>query len=165
MLLIGTTRFNNATWKENCVWRESNCHMGCAYGVMKMISMDVPLNSSVFILEMNNSINQIMGIGLVTNCPDPQENVRIYRDYNYCCYLYKGKYRIDRSAFSKREKYIVNIFEHLVFKNKTHLKRGQGITSLPYNMIKNVLDKGMNLTEEIKQMFTTRFYTPPSPFG
>lgn len=165
MLIIGTTRFNNTTWKENCSWRKKNRHSGCAYGVMKMVGLNIPLNSSIFVLEMNNSTNQIMGIGLVTNCPDPPENVRIYHDHNYCCYLYKGKYRIDRSACSNREKIILEIFEYLVFKNKTHLKRGQGITSLPFDMIKKVLDKGMDLNYEIKQMFLNRFQTAPSAAG
>ena len=165
MLIIGTTRFNALTWKENCSWREKNHPEGCAYGVMKPISVTIPLNSSVFVIEMNNSTNKIMGIGLVTNCPDPPENIKIYRDANYCCYLYKGNFRIDRSAFSERENTIVRILEHLVFENKTHLKRGQGITSLPEKMIKKVIDKGMNLNYEIETMFRSRFQTAPSALG
>ena len=164
-MVIGTTRFNATTWEENCLWRKKNHTFGCAYGVMKLIGVNIPLNSDVFVLEMNNSTNQIMGIGLVTNCPDPPENIRIYRDLNYCCYLYKGKFRIDRSHFSEREKIIVRIFEYLVFENKTHLKRGQGITSLPDKMIKKVFDRGMNLNYEIELMFRSRFQTAPSALG
>ena len=164
-MIIGTTRFNTTTWNENRLWREKNCHTGCAYGVMKTIGVNIPLNSGVFVLEMNNSTNEIMGVGLITNCPDPPENVRVYRDYNYCCYLYKGKFRIDRSELSEREKIIFQIFEYLVFANKTHLKRGQGITSLPEKMIKKVFDKGMDLNYELALMFRSRFYTAPSPLG
>ena len=156
-MIIGTTRFNNDTWKENCAWRLSNKHSGCAYGVMKTMGIGIPLNSSVFVLEMNNSTNKIMGIGLVINCPDPLENVRVYKDYNYCCFLYKGKYRIDSSIFSKREEVIIRILEYLVFENKTHLKRGQGITQIPYKMIKKVLNCGMDLNKELELMFKTRF--------
>lgn len=164
-MIIGTTRFNDATWNENKIWREKNHSNGCAYGVMKPITINIPLNSSVFVLEMNNTTNKIMGIGLITNHPDPPENVRIYRDLNYCCYLYKGKCRIDRSTFSERENIIIRIFEYLVFENKSHLKRGQGITSLPEKMIKNVLNKGMNLNYEMELMFRSRFQTAPSALG
>ena len=165
MIIIGTTRFNALTWRENCSWRAKHHPKGCAYGVMKPITINIPLNSNVVVLEMNNSTNKIMGIGLVINCPDPPENVRMYRDTNYCCYLYKGNFRIDRDDLSEREKIIIRIFEHLVFEKKTHLKRGQGITSLPEKMIKKVIDKGMNLNHEVEVMFKSRFHKAPSALG
>lgn len=156
MPIIGTTRFNANTWDENCKWRSLNKPQGCAYGVMKTIGERIPLNSLVFVLEMNNTTNTIMGIGLVVNCPDPLENVKIYKDYNYCCYLYTSGSRIDLTEFTQREKCIINIFEHLVFKNKSHLKRGQGITALPDKMIHYVVSKGINLMNEIQVMFSSR---------
>jgi len=156
MPLIGTTRFNNNTWKQNCDWRQHSHPSGCAYGLMKPIGLSIPLNSLVFVLEMNNSNNEILGIGLINNCPDPMENVRIYKDYNYCCYLYKGKLRIDRSEFNEIEKKIIQILEHLVFKGSSHLKRGQGITKMPDKMIHYVMTKGMNIIKELQTMFISR---------
>jgi hypothetical protein len=159
MPIIGTTRFNSTTWEQNRDWRAVNKPSGCAYGVMKTIGERIPLNSSVYVLEMNNTTNTIMGIGLVVNCPDPLENVKIYKDYNYCCYLYTSDFRIDLTEFSRKEKSIIKIFEHLVFKDKSHLKRGQGITALPDKMIRYVISKGINLMQELQFMFVSRNQT------
>ena len=164
-MLLATTRFNHETWGENCAWRRLHSPTGCAYGVMKPISVEIPLNSRVLVVEMNNEANEIMGIGLVLNVPDPRENVPMYADRNYCCYTYIGKYRIDRSAFSAREKVIVEILEYLVFKNATHLKRGQGITAMPPRLVKHVAAKGMDLVAEVEGMFRARFHMPPTAPG
>ena len=162
---LATTRFNHGTWGENRAWRRSHNPVGCAYGVMKPISVEIPLNARVLVLEMNNEANEIMGIGLVLNVPDPRENVPMYTDRNYCCYTYTGKHRIDRSAFSAREKIIVEILEYLVFRNATHLKRGQGITAMPPKLVAHVAVRGMDLVAEVGDMFRARFHMPPSAPG
>ena len=59
---IGTTRFTNYTYKENQDWRERFKWKGCIYGLNKKLPLTVPHLGLVFVLEMNNDQNKIMGI-------------------------------------------------------------------------------------------------------
>ena len=84
----------------------------------------------VIVLEMNNSIGKIMGAGCVLNrhrydCP-----TRIYSDINYNRYIYRSNHRIDRVQIDPK---LLTFLEHLVFKEKSHMKRGQGITIIGKN--------------------------------
>ena len=63
--LIGTVRFNNKTYIENIEWKKRKNFTGCAYGLDKKISPNVNLNKTIYVIEMNNSINKIMGIGKI----------------------------------------------------------------------------------------------------
>ena len=65
MIQIGTVRFNSDTWVENKLWRSENNWNGCVYGLDKQIPDKVPYGSSIYIIEMNNTTNQIMGIGKI----------------------------------------------------------------------------------------------------
>ena len=67
MYTIATTRFNNATWEENKRWREKHEWYGCIYATPVRISEDIPGNTIVFILEMNNEENKVEGIGIIYN--------------------------------------------------------------------------------------------------
>jgi hypothetical protein len=42
-------------------------HTGCLYGTPIKIKEKIPLESHVYVIEMNNSINKIEGIGLFVN--------------------------------------------------------------------------------------------------
>lgn len=68
--LIGTTRFNNDTYQENLDWRNKHKHSGCIYPLNKSIAYTIPPNILICVLEMNNSQNKIMGIGLIRNSYD-----------------------------------------------------------------------------------------------
>jgi hypothetical protein len=57
----------------------------------------IPLNSLVFVVEMNNSTNKIEGIGLIRNMLHPEKKLRVYQTGNYNRYTYYGNFRIDRS--------------------------------------------------------------------
>ena len=151
MLCIATTRFNTETYKENAAWREKHKYKGCVYGLMKPIStISIPLESYIFVLEMNNDINEIMGIGLIQNMIDPKENIPIYSNPNYCCFSYFSPYRVDKLELTERELILIRILEILVFKGATHMKRGQGITRIPEKIL---LRGKMNLLEELCVIF------------
>ena len=45
---------------------------------------------------MNNSINEIIAIGKITNKINFNQKFKIYEENNYNRYTYKGKYRINR---------------------------------------------------------------------
>ena len=53
--IIGTTRFNDETYKENLDWRIKHNHNGCIYPLNKKIADSIPSNMLICVLEMNNS--------------------------------------------------------------------------------------------------------------
>lgn len=156
MNYIATTRFNEITWDENKLWREKNNHKGCVYNVPVRISNKIPLLHNVFILEMNNSENIIMGIGLIKNQLYKKKKLSIYSDKNYNRFTYIGKYRVSRDELLREELKVIEILELAVFKGYTHLKRGQGITQLP-QWVSTKYDLDMN--KIMKEIFSSRFKT------
>ena len=133
---IGTTRFNTFTFEENKKWREKHKHSGCIYPTNKTIGESIRLNSLVFVLEMNNDINKIMGIGLIRNRRDMNQHIRVYNsDLNYNRYIYHSKRRIDWRDIKNKK--MLEVLEYQVFKGADHFKRGQGITRLPWTRFKN----------------------------
>lgn len=148
---IATTRFNNESFIENERWRERNNFTGCIYGTPIKIKENVVPNSTIFVIEMNNDENKIMGIGLIKNALH-MPNKRIYSAGNYNRYTYKGKYRINRINLSLNEEYekVIKIMEELLFKGSRHMKRGQGITIVP-DWISN--NKHINFKKYFNKMF------------
>lgn len=131
---ITTTRFNNRTFRENRIYREKYKFNGCIYGVPLEISQKIPRMAKLFVLEMNNDTNEIEGVGYIFNRPY-YSKYRIYQDMNYNRFAYISKHRVDRSQMTDRELEYLKTLETLVFKGSKHLKRGQGITSIPQTKI------------------------------
>ena len=158
---IATTRFNGQTWHANCRWCEDNDFDGCIYGVPMPIASKVINEAPVFILEMHNDKNKIMGIGFIENRPVFDKRYKIYNDNYYCQYIYKSNYRIDREDMTPQQIHLLEILDILVFTGDTHMKRGRRITC----MSKKLLHRGkLNFIERIKTMFLEH-YTTPSPSG
>jgi len=133
-----TTRFNNYTFNENKIFKQKHNFEGCIYNVPQEISPKIPILSKVFVFEMNNEENKIMGIGYLKNKPNFRKRRIIYSDNNYNRYSYIGKYRIDRKELYKDEKEFLKIIEDLVFKGSDHIKRGQGFISIPEKKINKI---------------------------
>ena len=57
---LAVTRFDNKTYMENKEWRRLNDFTGTIYGSPIRISESILPETVLFVLEMNNSINQIM---------------------------------------------------------------------------------------------------------
>jgi len=137
---IGTTRFTDLTWQENIAWRKRHNWKGCMYGLNKKIPQCVTHLALVYVLEMNNDQNKIMGIGLIRNYIDQRYKSCIYRsDTNYNRYIYNSSYRLDRDQI--RPQKIIEALELLVFKGYGHYKRGQGITTIAWNKFKDTQTK------------------------
>jgi hypothetical protein len=148
-----TSRFNNETAAYNANFRKNNKISGCIYGAPGPLNKKIPQDASVFILEMNNDTNKIMGIGLIRN--HPRLGYKLYEYNNYNRFIYKGKYRIDRTEMTPEEENIMKAFDYLCFNGVNHMKRGQGLLSFPVEMlvrIQNVID----LVETISEMFRSR---------
>jgi hypothetical protein len=125
-----TTRFNNKTYNENYHFRNKHNFSGCIYNVPREMPNYIPLGSKVFVIEMNNDKDIIMGIGYLYNILYKKKYLKIYEDMNYNRYSYVSKHRVDRNDMNDFQLEKLKVLENLVFKGKTHLKRGQGITSI-----------------------------------
>lgn len=152
MFTLATTRFNNFTWLENERIRNNSNYKGCIYCAPQQMSPKIDLNSLVFIIEMNNSTNKIMGIGLVRNAISTDKYYKVYDIGNYNRYTFKGKYRLSRDDI---DCVLLETLETLLFKGKTHSKRGAGILRFPEKLLKQCKDS--DLKKEIKKIFIEKF--------
>jgi hypothetical protein len=126
--MLAVTRFNDDTWRQNTNYREKQSNSGCIYGCSLQINSAVPPDTIIYVLEMNNSTNKIMGIGRIKNKKYARE--KIYTSGEYNRHVYKGTYRKDASKFTPLETILMEEFEQIVFKGSGHLKRGSGISIL-----------------------------------
>jgi aconitase A len=149
-----TSRFNTITWQENKEYREQHPLVGCIYCSPDPISQHIPPTSIMFILEMNNDTNAIMGVGMVRNQPIIGK-YKVYHDNNYNRYVYVGKHRIDRSSMTADELDIMKVFDILCFTGNRHMKRGQGLKSFPVDMLYRCTQR-LDLLQFISSMFKRR---------
>ena len=139
------TRFNNSTWNENKRWREINNYDGCIYNSPVYIKEIIPLRIVLYVIEMNNDTNKILGFGKIINKVYTDRKYRVYEERNYNRFTYRGTKRIDIDNIENNEiKAKIQKLEERLFKGKGHLKRGQGITQLP----KDVENKFINFIVE-----------------
>ncbi len=155
---LATTRFNNFTWEENCKMRQKNPNTKCIYACPISIATKVRLDSTVFVFEMNNDTDTIMGIGLIKNHPVVGKYV-VHSVHNYNRFVYIGKWRIDREDMSTDELEILRLLEAICFRGVCHSKRGQGITALPIKLQYKSACFGFNLMDSICDMFRVRMNT------
>ena len=149
--------FNTTTFEENRAFVEKNKHrIRCIYCSPVELSINIPNDIPLTILEMNNTTNQIVGIGLVMNRPKTQE-YNVYGDGNYNRFQFLGKKRIDRKDMNDEEERIMKIFDNLCFTGTRHLKRSQGLKSFPVEMLyKVIIGTGFDLVKFIYEMFIRR---------
>jgi hypothetical protein len=148
-----TSRFTNETWNENIEYK-MNKNIGCIYCSPSPITNIIPIESIVFVLEMNNDTNKILGIGMIRNHPYVSK-FTVYNEGNYNRYVYVGKNRIDRNEMFEEEEKIMKVFDILCFTGNKHMKRGQGLKSFPIEMLYKC-SKKLDLVNFIKEMFKKR---------
>ena len=153
---ILTSRFNNQTWNENCDFKKRFSKFACIYCSPVTISLQVPIDSIMFILEMNNDKNKIMGIGMVRNHP-LNKRLSVYENDNYNRYQYCGKYHIDRTEMNEEEETIMRVFDILCFRGNRHQKRGHGLTTFPFEMLFRCAPI-LDLVDFINAMFKRRLF-------
>jgi hypothetical protein len=166
---IATSRFNNETWTENGKYRRQiERHLNqqeeqhtniCIYGAPLQITPKIPINSLMFIIEMNNSTNRIEGIGLIRNLPQFDKYYKVYQEGNYNRYIYKGSHYCPREQLERYNYNLVAVLDYILFKEKTHLKRGSGLTLFPDKLLnhKKCLDMNVNLHQDIQHIFQSIF--------
>ncbi len=160
---IMTIRYDDKSYKEMLDYSNIFAKKGikCVYGTGKPISEMVVTDSILFILEMNNTTNKIMAVGMVRNTPqDPASSVGrrifdIHEDGNLNRYVYIGSRRITREEMTVEESEIFLALDYLCFYGSAHMKRCHGITMFPLDVVfkcKHVVD----LPLYIKNMFRNR---------
>jgi hypothetical protein len=112
------------------------------------------MESIMFVLEMNNDTNKIMGIGMVRNRAIVSK-ISVYSNGNYNRYVYIGKTRINRTEMSEDEERIMKVFDILCFSGNTHMKRGQGLKSFPTEMLFKMSAR-LDMVSYIGEMFKKR---------
>jgi len=139
---ILTTRFTTETYLENIKWREKNNYKGCIYNLKNRISDQNLYDKPYFVLEMNNEINKVMGIGVIKN-KISKRKVKIYSNPYFNRYCYEGNklkklYDIkNNKSLLEKEIYdnFIELFEKIIFYGKGHMKRGQSMTHFPKKKI------------------------------
>ena len=135
MLTMVSTRFSNATLDENRTYCSKTGITGCIYGSPFEMSPNILHDSLVFVIEMNNNSNQIEGIGLIRNLPFMDKYYPIYMEGNYNRFVYKSEYHISRELLLRNNHILVIVLDYLLFKEKNHMKRGCGFTSITQKII------------------------------
>ena len=156
-----TSRFTNSTWSENQQFLEGQSAINCIYCSPSPICKAIAIESILFILEMNNDTNKIMGVGMVRNHPYIQM-YSVYSNPNYNRYSYKGKHHIAREEMTEEEDQIFTVFDVLCFTGNYHMKRGQGLTMFPVEILRRC-EKLLDLVEFISQMFKRRLEVKTDP--
>ena len=133
------TRYHNETWAERTAWLAANPDYACIYKSPVPIKCDIPYEAPLFVLEMNNDTNQIMGVGRIVNEIRADRSYSIYADHNYNRYTYLGRQRLDRADIVQRKENVrvIETLERMLFYGARHAKRGQGIHELPHRIRNN----------------------------
>jgi hypothetical protein len=156
MFTVVTGRFNSETVIPNYEYRKRH-NLKCIYCCPSKLSPKIKHESLVFVIEMNNTTNMIEGIGLIKNKFDLTKYYKVHSDPNSNRYIYIGNYFMDRRTINDNNSQLVDILEQILFKGKTHSKRGSGLTTIPEKVLKLDICKDINIKNEIKQIFIRYF--------
>jgi len=157
MFFIASTRFNNSTWQENIDYRIKNSIKGAIYGVNIQICEKYPLNSIIFVIEMNNDMNKICGISIIRNSILFDKKYKIYSDNNYNRFIYKGDYWLSRDDIIAYDEMLIVSLETMLFRGKSHLKRRLGISFLTSKLYLKWRYNEHLTKESIKNIFISKF--------
>jgi len=153
---LAATRFNNLTYQENKSYREKYGEI-CVYGSSFKIREIYPVGCLIFVTEMNNETNKIEGIGLIRNTLVVNGKNRIYGQFEYNRFIYKGNYWLSREQLIELDIDIVETLENILFKGKSHFKRHKGITVLTPITFTNWDYELEPLKEQIRNAFLKKY--------
>jgi hypothetical protein len=156
MFTIVTGRYNNETWEATQQYRHKK-KFECIYAPPCKLSPTIDLNSPVFVIEMNNDINEIMGIGLIKNKLITDKTYKVQKDTNCNRYIYIGEYHLPREIIEDYNPELVYILDNILFKGYTHSKRGSGLTKIPEKVLKLEICQNIDIKKEIRKLFVYHF--------
>jgi len=156
---IACTRFTEDTYNENCNYRNKH-NVNVVYGSPVKIRDKYTPGIKMFVVEMNNETNQIFGIGLIENRLNHEISNKIHKNRLYNMYIYSGKYWMSRDELLENDEFLVEIFENILFKKKSHLKRRIGITIVTDKLFSK-WEYNINQTiKKIYDVFLNKFKRP-----
>ena len=82
----------------------------------------------------------------------------VYKDGNYNRYVYKGNYYLNRDKLLETNEKIVKILDYILFKEKTHLKRGSGFTRIPEKLLKHPICENINIKATLREIFIKYYF-------
>jgi hypothetical protein len=156
MFHIASTRFNNNTLAQNMAYRLKSSEP-VIYGTGFQINAKYPAGIILFVVEMNNEENRIEGIGLISNNIVFDKKHKIYDDSNYNRFIYRGDHWLSREKILAIDPEIVAIFDKILFKGKSHLKRQSGITIVTEKLVLNWEHDLEVLKRQVKCIFVNAF--------
>jgi len=160
-ITLVSSRFNDSTWSQNQVYRTK--HKCCCYSAPAPMSAKIPNESLVLVVEMNNTRNRIEGVGLIRNSPLLDRYYKTYDYFDYNRYFYKSSYHVSRERLLEYNPRLVDVLDYILFKEKTHMKRGSGFTTIPPKLLHHDQCNGMDIKQEIKCVFLST-YKNQEPF-
>jgi len=167
MYHLASTRFNNATFKENMDYRErvreknsdknTPIPIVAYYGSLIKVHKKINVGAFMFVFEMNNDLNRIEGISLVRNTLVLDKRHKIYTNDDYNRYIYRSIYWLSRDQILELNPDLVESFDKILFKGKTHMKRACGITVLNEKLLKT-WNKELELEKDkVRRLFLHTF--------
>jgi hypothetical protein len=156
-MYLATSRFNNKTWNENCQYREKKNLNGCIYCSPSPLATKIEPRGLVFVIEMNNDVNKIEGVGLIFNSIQYDKYYSVYEIGNYNRYTFQSKYRIDRTLLYQYNPDLVKALDYILFKEKTHMKRGAGIKIVPDKLLRHEICQNIDFKKVFKELFKRHF--------
>jgi hypothetical protein len=156
MYHIATTRFNNATFAENMAYREKVLE-AVLYGPSIRIHEKYTIGCTMFVFEMNNEENKIEGIGVIKNQTVNDKKYKIYSESDYNRIIYRGSYWLSRDQLLLMDTELIEIFDKMLFKGKSHLKRQSGITVVTEKLTKKWEQDLDHLKRRIRDIFIRQF--------
>lgn len=149
---LASTRFNHQTYGENMAYRTNDEPI---YASPMQMGEKYPIDRPIYVVEMNNEINEVVGIGLIYNRIHFDERHHIHSDRNYNRYIYKGKYWINREQIPGG---LLTDLENVLFRGLSHQKRISGISVIT----KKLLDRwnlDLNkMKKKVRQCFINVHY-------
>lgn len=145
--VLCVTRFNDETYREYQNFANEEVYLkdpNLPENVYNVYNTPLPIATSkqftkkyLLVLEMLNTNNTIRGISIIKNRPYFKK-FKVYSDQNYNRHSYKIITRINRTDLLYLEPILMSNLEKLVFTQKNHLKRGQGIQMIQSNYYKKL---------------------------
>lgn len=154
--VVLTGRYNNDTWQATCNYREKR-KIKTIYAPPFKISRNVPQNMISFVIEMNNDINKIMGIGLIRNKLALDRVYKVQEDTSCNKYIYIGDHHMSRDLLLYYNPKLVKILDIILFKGYTHSKRGLGLTRIPEKVLALDACQCLDIKQEIKDVFMRHY--------
>jgi hypothetical protein len=156
MFYLACISFNNITYNENVCYR-NKCNKKVIYGTMLKIRDIYPKESLIFIAEMNINENKIEGIGLIKNVLVYNRTHKIHDNSECNRFIYQGKYWLSRTQILDVDFEILNIFDDILFKGKSHLKNKIGIRIITDNLFIHWGYDLITLKNKVKNVFLHYF--------